>query len=204
MTSEVGICNLALSHLGDAATVASITPPDGSAQAEHCELFYPIARDTLLEMHAWKFATRRIQLSALTVPSWSWAYAYSEPSECVKLLAVLPLTAASDDETQPYEPESSSAGAGIILTDQQQATCRFIARVTDPMRFSPLFTDALTWLLASYLAGPVLKGDAGITAARTCYQTFRTQFGIASASDANQRKSDPRANEKRATWIAGR
>ena len=59
MSSEVAICNLALAHLGDSATVASIDPPEGSAQSEHCARFYPIARDALLEMHAWKFATRR-------------------------------------------------------------------------------------------------------------------------------------------------
>ena len=63
MASEVDICNLALSHLGDNATVASIDPPEGSAQAEHCSRFYPIARDTLLEMHNWNFSTRRAVLA---------------------------------------------------------------------------------------------------------------------------------------------
>ncbi|NBQ76422.1 MAG: hypothetical protein EBU14_13895, partial [Acetobacteraceae bacterium] len=62
MASEVDICNLALANLGDTATVASINPPEGSAQSEHCSRFYPIARDTLLEMHNWNFSTRRILL----------------------------------------------------------------------------------------------------------------------------------------------
>ena len=80
MASEVDICNLALARLGDNATVASIDPPEGSAQAEHCARFYAIARDSLLEMHAWKFATRRVQLAKLTVPSWDWSFAYAEPT----------------------------------------------------------------------------------------------------------------------------
>ena len=50
MASEVDICNLALGHLGDNATVASLNPPEGSVQAQHCARFYPIARDALLEM----------------------------------------------------------------------------------------------------------------------------------------------------------
>ncbi len=50
MPSVVDLCNLALAYLGDDATVASIDPPEGSAQAEHCQRFYPIARDTLLQM----------------------------------------------------------------------------------------------------------------------------------------------------------
>ena len=65
MASEVDICNLALAHLGDSATVASINPPEGSAQAEMCQRFYPIARDSLLEMHNWGFATRRKALAQL-------------------------------------------------------------------------------------------------------------------------------------------
>ena len=154
MASEVDICNLALARLGDNATVASIDPPEGSAQAEHCARFYAIARDSLLEMHAWKFATRRVQLAKLTVPSWDWSFAYAEPTGALKLLGVLSATASNDDETQPYEAESDANGAAIILTNQEDASLRFVARVTDTTKFSPLFVDALAWLLASYLAGP--------------------------------------------------
>ena len=63
MASEVEICNLALAHLGDEATVASIDPPEGSAQAEHCQRFYPVSRNSLLEMHDWAFATKRATLA---------------------------------------------------------------------------------------------------------------------------------------------
>ena len=45
MASVADICNMALGHLGDSATVASIDPPEGSAQAEHCARFYPMVRD---------------------------------------------------------------------------------------------------------------------------------------------------------------
>ena len=201
MASEVDICNLALARLGDNATVASIDPPEGSAQAEHCARFYAVARDSLLEMHAWKFATRRVQLANLTVPSWDWSFAYAEPTGTLKLLGVLSATASNDDETQPYEAESDATGAAIILTNQESASLRFVARVTDTTKFSPLFVDALAWLLASYLAGPVLKGDAGAAMAKTCLQSFMLAFSNAKVSDANQRKVRP---EHTPAWIAGR
>lgn len=201
MASEVDICNLALAHLGDNATVASIDPPEGSAQAEHCARFYAVARDSLLEMHAWKFATRRVVLAKLTVPTWDWSFAYAEPTGAVKLLGVLSATASSSDETQPYESESDASGAAIILTNQESASLRYIARVTDTTKFSPLFVDALTRLLASYLAGPVLKGDAGAAMAQSCYQSFLHVFNLAKVSDANQRKVEL---EHTPGWIAGR
>lgn len=201
MASEVDVCNLALARLGDNATVASIDPPEGSAQAEHCARFYAIARDSLLEMHAWKFATRRVQLAKLTVPSWDWSFAYAEPAGTLKLLGVLSATASNDDETQPYEVESDTNGTAIILTNQEDASLRFVARVTDTTKFSPLFVDALAWLLASYLAGPVLKGDAGAAAAKSSYQHFLVALSQAKTSDANQRKVRP---EHTPAWIAGR
>lgn len=201
MASEIDICNLALARLGDNATVASIDPPEGSPQAEHCARFYPMARDSLLEMHAWGFATWRVMLAKLAVDSRGWAFAYARPNDALKMLGVLPATAPNDGETQPYETESGANGASIILTNQENASARYIARVTDTTKFSPLFVDALAWLLASYLAGPVIKGDAGAAMARTCMQNFMLAFSKAQVSDANQRKVRP---ERVPTWIAGR
>ena len=201
MASEVDICNLALARLGDNATVASIAPPEGSAQAEHCARFYPVARDSLLEMHAWKFATRRVLLAQLTTDTWNWSFAYAEPTGVLKLLAVLPASASSDADTQEYEAETDGNGARIILTDQEGASLRYVAHVTDTTVFSPLFVDALAWLLASYLAGPVLMGDAGAAMSKACLQSFLLAFSNAKVSDANQRKVRP---EHTPAWIAGR
>jgi len=201
MASEVDICNLALAHLGDNATIASIDPPEGSAQAEHCARFYPVARDALLELHDWKFATRRAALAELDVDSWNWVYAYAQPSGVLRLLAVLPITASPEAESQPYDTENTGDGTPLILTNLEDATLRYTALVTDTTKFSPLFVDALAWLLASYLAGPVLKGDAGKAEAKACYATFRAVLAQATTSDANQRKVRP---EHKPDWITGR
>lgn len=201
MASVVDICNLALARLGDDATVASVEPPEGSAQAEHCARFYPIARDSLLEMHDWKFATRRVPLALLVETSSPWAYAYVQPANTIRIVSVLPPTAGSDVETEPYEMETVADGTVVVLTNVPNAVARYTVRVTDPTRFSPLFTDALATLLASYLAGPVLKGDAGKAEARAQLQHFQLQLGAAKVSDANQRRVEL---DHTPGWIAGR
>lgn len=201
MSSDVDICNLALANLGDEATVSSIDPPEGSAQAEHCARFYPIARDALLEMHSWKFATRRTTLAALATDTWNWQYAYAEPADALRILAVLPVTAASDDESQDFETESGPAGESVIYTNQDTASARYTVRVTDTTKFSPLFVDCLARLLSSYLAGPLLKGDAGIAEAKSQLAIFRADLAEARASDANQRKGEPTHTP---AWIGGR
>jgi orotidine 5'-phosphate decarboxylase subfamily 2 len=96
-------------------------------------------------------------------------------------------------------------GRGVFIasltSNQEGASLRYVAHVTDTTVFSPLFVDALAWLLASYLAGPVLKGDAGAAMAKACLQSFMLALSNAKVSDANQRKVRP---EHKPDWIAGR
>jgi hypothetical protein len=201
MASEVDICNLALSHLGDDATVASIDPPEGSAQAEHCARFYPIARDTLLEMHSWNFATRRAALALLADDGAQWTFTYEQPADCLRVLAVMHVDAPSDLAVpavnnpgrtfpipQDFVCETDILGRKIVYTEQEDAMARFIAFVTDTARFSPMFVTALSWKLAALLAGPVIKGDAGRAEAKRCEQMFAQWFTQAITSDANQRQ----------------
>jgi hypothetical protein len=206
MASDVDISNLALARLGDDASVSSINPPDNSAQAGHCARFYPIARDSLLEMHAWGFALKRTSLAALSNPSTEWQYCYGVPSNMLNVLSVLASDAVDDYQTtniapftiigtvntgnavyvpQPFSIETVN-GTDVVFTNQSDAWMRYTSYVTDTSKFSPLFTDALSWLLASHLAGPVLKGEVGANASKECYKMFREVFAEATVSDANQ------------------
>jgi hypothetical protein len=202
MASEVDICNLALARLGDNATVASIDPPEGSVQAEHCARFFPLARDTLLEAYPWNFATRRARLARIAAESMEWAYIYARPADAIRALAVFE-DAPLGRQADPQEFEASSDGAGnpLILANVPDACLRYVARVNDTASFSPLFVDALAWMLAAYLAGPVLKGDAGAAAARQCQQSFRMTLSSALESDANQHRT---ALQKSPPWISNR
>lgn len=224
MASDVTIANLALGFLGDGANVASLNPPDSSVQAQLCAKFYPVARNALLEMATWSFATRRVALAAVTNPSSTWQYAYAQPANVINTLAVLPAEALDDYESscprpdnysygflpppvaltyepQPYATETDASGNLIILTNVENAVLRYTTLVTDANKFSPLFTEALAWKLAAMLAGPLLKGEAGAAEAKRCYQMFLTIETQAEASDANQRKVNVTPAP---AWMVGR
>ena len=185
MASIVDHCNNALGYLGDDATVASIDPPEGSPQAEHCAKFYPIARDEALEAHAWGFATARAALAALDNSVDGWGYVYAAPSDMLKPQAVLPYGWTRDTDPAEFTTEISDDGQLLILTDVPSATLRYTRRITDTAKFSPLFRSALDWLLASKLAGPLIKGDAGRQATMDCFKQFLFWVGKAGESDAN-------------------
>lgn len=230
-TSEVSICKLALSHIGDEATVTSINPPEGSPQAEHCQTFYPLARDALLQMHPWNFATRRVTSpAALTSETTVWTYCYALPAgtNLLDVISVLPANSTNDYSlvsqsysdatsseylsditpymgggfvTAPFATEALEDGTIVIYTDVYSPEIRYTVRVTDTVKFPPLFVTALARLLASYLTGPVIKGDAGVKMGAAQYQIFLTVMGQASAKDANQQQASVRHI---APWMANR
>lgn len=223
MASDVDICNLALAQLGDAAKVASLNPPDQSAQAGHCARFYPMARDALLEMHTWSFATVRVALAAVALPPTvsTWNYAYAIPSDVLNFLAVLDPSTTDDysvglqlPNTLPqvsnpgvgvYQPQAYAIenynGVDVLLTNQQNAVLRYTAAVSDPTKFSPLFVQGLATLLASHLAGPVLKGSEGRQTQAAKLAEFMKWKEFAVESDSNQRVIKP---QQGATWMIGR
>lgn len=193
MASEVSICNLALAHLGDEATVTSIDPAEGSAQAEHCARFYPIARDTVLESHTWSFATRRIPLVELadeTAPG-SWGFVYQRPNDVMRSVAVLLPGALDDEESEEFVEESIEGDVQIILSNAEDAWLRYIVRVIDTTKYSALVVNAIARLLASMLAGPLIKGDAGMKIGVAQLERYeKVELPKAKAADANARKKD--------------
>lgn len=198
MASEVEIANLALSHLGDSATVSSLSPPEGSAQAERCARFYPLARDVMQEEFVWSFCTRR-KLLAL-VANWSsgkWAYAYAVPSEMLHPISVSHPEASSDQVDvlglrpgAPFQLEGTDTGQVVILTNQPDAELRYTIRVRDTTKFSAQFVEALSWRLASMLAGPILKGEAGIKMTQSCLQIAISLGGEAAVKNANSSQEE--------------
>lgn len=202
MATETDICNLALAHLGDDATVTSIDPPEGSPQATHCARFYPVSRATLQDMTNWSFCTTRATLTQLSAtPLSGWLYAYAQPSDAVNILSIHKPGSTDDFDPQSFDMEQLPDGTTVIYTNVAGAICRYTRHITDPSKFPPLFVETLSWLLASQLAGPLLKGEAGRAATLSAYQMFKERYNQAATSDAANRRIDPTHS---VTWVAQR
>lgn len=211
MASVVDICNLALAHIGDRANITSIDPPEGSAQSEHCARFFPMARDTLLNMHPWTFATKRVTLADVSIavpPPDKWQYSYAIPGAMVKMIGVYDPNSMYDEDKSEYEYEMGP-GVGntqVIYANVEDAVARYVALVSDSAQWPPIFTEALAWLLASYLAGPIIKGTEGMRVAEAALQMALRYVERARAEDANQRNRASVRRDTRHTpsWISQR
>lgn len=205
MASAVDICNLALAHLGNAANIAAISPPDGSAEADHCKRFYPIARDVCLQAHTWGFATKRAPLAELAgTPPDNWQRQYTLPADCLQPLAILLPYGHDDSLAQPFAVEALASGTQVLYTNVPEAVLRYSAQIVDTTKFSPTFVSALSWLLASYLAGPVIKGKAGAEAKTAAYRVYKTEIADAARHDANAARNTTYRDGHRPDWIVGR
>ncbi len=198
MATVVDIANLALSRLGDRATVTSISPPEGSAQADHVARFWPMARNTALEAAPWRFATGRAAPSLTSYETGNWAYAYFLPTDCLLVRRVMPPTSATnsgaifdadavvDAWDIRFDVETDDTGRKVLLTDQEDAVVVYTRQVVDPSKYTTAFTDAVARLLESYLAGSVIKGQAGAKAAQLAYNAYMGLIAKAAVAEINQ------------------
>jgi hypothetical protein len=208
----VAIAAILETHPWGFATVRSRTAPVWSASV--CGTWNPL-------LSTWTPGT------SPSNPDSSWRFAYAYPANVVKMIAVLPEHALDDytanfgeqhhrDWTDPhlfanpaenmympqrYAVEQDGKGNLLILTNAWNPVFRYTINADDPTKFSPLFVLALSYLLASMLAGPIIKGEEGAQQSATMLTKYLSFNGQAKASDADQRQI---VVEQRVPWMAGR
>ena len=179
MSSEVALCNLALSHLGQGG-ISSLD--ENSTEAELCKLAYPVSRDATLRDHPWNFAMRREPLALLAdeaPPGWDYVYQY--PADCLAARYILPECGVGKP---PFEIALGSGGMQrIVLTDEPSAWLAYTARVKDTTLFDPLFVQAVAVRLASDLAQPI-TGEG--TKQQNLLRLYEGLLDMARQADANE------------------
>lgn len=201
MASDVDLCNMALSHVGSDAVVSSINPVDGSVEAGHCARFFRLARTEMLDSFPWAWSKKRVALTELdTNPSNVWSYAYGLPADMLNPTRILRSSVLTDfgffpfygfvtfDEMAVFNERGTAdfdIEGGALLTNEPDAILLYTQDVIDTSKWSPLFNVSFSYLLASFLAGPLIKGEAGATTAGKLRQIATNLAKTAMARDAN-------------------
>jgi hypothetical protein len=190
---------MALSHIGSEARVSSISPPDGSVEAGHCATFYDQARTEMLEPGNWAFALKRQLLAQVTNTSNAWAYAYTKPADCQRALRILRPSVAVTVFTQdriayPHTDDRDSAPfdveGEVLYTNEPDAVLVYTRDVTDTTKFPASFVSALSYLLAAYVAGPIVKGNEGVRVGDAMRQRAQALADLSATSSANASSAD--------------
>jgi hypothetical protein len=184
-TSEVAICNLALTKLGQEQILALT---ENSKAGRLCNLHYAHTRDALLRDHLWNFAIKRVELAlSTTTPAFDFAYQHTLPSDLLRLLT----TNLTRDAEFKVEGE-------FLMSDSSSVKIKYIAQITDVGLFDQLYIEALSARLAAELAIPLTDSKA---LAELMFGLYHDKMRSARSVDAMEGTPD---NIKADAWLDAR
>lgn len=202
--SPTDICNLALSHIGD----ARINSIDGTDTREvTCKTFYDQAKREVLSTIPWTFARKRALLSTLVeAPAFDWAYQAALPGDYLRVLKVVAGDVDVDADQVSRELDRFEVSGGNILSNSNLVGILYIADLENPGQYSDPFNAALARLLASYLSTSV-SGDVQLgQSQRMIYEQVelpRAQY-IDQVQDQSNENSEVEYNKRRSPLIQRR
>jgi len=169
MASTVEICNGALNQLG-ATTILSLT--EDSKNARLCNQRYTQVRDGVFRSHPWNCLQKRIELAAdTTAPAWGFSFAYTLPSDCLRLLRIL-------DYDYNYKVEGRK-----ILSNTSSMKILYVSRVTDANEYDELLRETLSAALGADIAFGVTSNNQ---TAQNMYQLFQDKLKDARFVDSTE------------------
>jgi hypothetical protein len=210
MASSVELCNLALAKI----RAKSINSLNGSSiEAQQCNLHYNLARDQVLADHDWGFNTRVIALAQYSSSNiFNWPYMWAYPSDCLHLnYLIRNITEASEDTSNssavalrfeddhrqhrpsvdpPVEYDvffDQSQGNKVIGTKESGLRANYRAQIDDPNVYTTDFKLALSYLLGSMIAVPIVGEERGSKLEVRCLQLYSAFIDKAKTKANNQK-----------------
>lgn len=202
MTAQPGTdeyaANLALGHLGE-PEIAQMS--DLTKRARAIRQFFPIARDRLLRMKDWNFASAWHKPAADTVPGLGpFKLRFPMPAYCVRIRE---LEGCSAQEWGVESAIADVAGAAvdveILVTNVAEPNAR-ITRNDIPVRlWDPIFLSAFGHELAALLSTKL--GKSQTTAER---HAARAEQLMAQAATVDSKERGRQHRRGETSWIAAR
>ncbi len=186
-----------------AGSINSLT--EASLQAQVCNQWYSVLRDQLLRDSEWQFAHKIKALAVLTDELFNWAYVYQYPSDCLNINRVMlnieEVNPGTSDTVSRYAREDlprinlrsqveyqiyNIDGNRVIASNDADLRIDYRAMVEDPNLFDTIFTIALSHLLSSYLAIPLVGTEQGMALQGRQLQLYQATIDAAGAADGNE------------------
>jgi hypothetical protein len=180
MPSKADICNRALVTLGDVriSTLSEDTP-----QARRCNVVYEEARQTVLSDHPWNCCTKRARLArSTTAPVYQFAYRYSLPSDCLRVLSVY------------NDPEYQIEGK-FLVTDLDDVYILYVADIDDPNQYIPALREVLSLYIEAKLTYAATESTSKEQAAWGRYEA-----ALVRARGIDAREGTPTNNQPN-SWV---
>lgn len=155
-TAPVDVFNLALSRCG-VYNNAVADMNENTKQAGVCRVFYDQCRRYILRDFPWRFAERRVQLSALANPPTNWSYKYPYPPDClmVRYLVVPGMRNQRVDQCVPIQVMNDAVDGKVLVSDMTPAELCYTTDVEDLNIWDDVAVSALAYRLAGEIVMPL-------------------------------------------------
>lgn len=196
--SDVAIANLALTKIGDLRIVSL---SDNTKPAREVSAVYTMLRDKLQRTYNWRFCVKRASLAAdVATPVFDYSYQYTVPTDCLRILQINAYYPAPDlsDLISSGGQEYVLEGGKILTRSSGNLNLRYLARITDPIKFDTAFDEAFAALIAYNVCEALTQSDAKKNAALRDYR-----MALMEAVRANAIENPPESIADQ-TWITVR
>ena len=192
--SDTRIANMALTFLG-ATPLLDIS--DETSEGKIINIHFEASRDATLEAREWTFAVKRTNLAPLqNGPDWGFGQAFTLPPDLIRILEVRDDMQSRVNYQQLMNALNWRREGNTVVTDANAIRIRYLARITDPNRFSPAFVQAFAARLA-------MDTCIGLTQSRAMFgdmtALFTAKIREAAATDGMQ----GRINVMRSSKLTG-
>lgn len=196
MSSELDICNQALSHLAVATEIQNLAT-ERSKEAQACRRFYEPTRDQVLRAFAWpklKITEALALVEEFDSDASDWGFSYQYPAGAVMVRRLFtPGSGRRETESTriPYElgRDRTDHTRQVIFTDLEDAYADYTFHETNPEAFDADIVDAISLLLA-FKIGPRVAGGDQFKLADRAFQLYRVAIAEARANSLNELQPD--------------
>jgi hypothetical protein len=144
LVSNVDVTNQALAEIGSRSQITSMT--DGSPEALYANLLYVPLRDFMLREGDYDFALKSPLIGASTVASTPWIYAYTLPTDCIRIRQLVPQVY---DALSPL-PIEWNLDNGLIVTKMAVSVIIYTYAASENA-WDSMFHEAFVRMLGSAL-----------------------------------------------------
>lgn len=187
MASEIEICNMALSNLGQGPITNLLDPQ--TTEEQLCALHYPTIRDGVLEARAWTFAKFQVIRESTQADEWGLGVLYPIEADwlavlrCYRSVSAFSLSQAAPKKNQAnWEIQGSN-----IVADVGLLYIEGVLRITDTNKFSKLFVQTVAARLAAELCIPITNEKKLL---KDMWDLYNYKLKDAASRDGGQGRSE--------------
>lgn len=182
--SDVTIANLGLTAIG-ARPITSLE--DDNTEAQLALIHYAPARDAVLEAREWTFAVKRATLPYLAeAPDWGYARQFQLPPDTLRVLDVRDQQPSHINYNELANRLDWRREGSTIVADSSMIRIRYIARIEDPVLYSPSFVQCLGARLGYELSLSITQSDK---MQENMAKLYEAKLAQAAANDGMQGRS---------------